>query len=452
MGTLFGTDGIRGVANRYPLDCETVVRVGRAIAAFFDGSDTHPKGFLVGRDPRISGEMVVSALAAGICSLGKDVYLAGVLPTAGVARLTAEDGFDAGIMISASHNPYPDNGIKLFKSNGYKLSDDDEGRIERLIADERALQEKSTEIRHIGRIFQVQDARERYLRFLTGCLPTKRRLDGLNIIVDGSNGAASTVAPLLFQNLGAMTKSIFCEPDGVNINDGCGSQHPTELARQVLSDGADVGLAFDGDADRLIAVDEKGRVLTGDQILAICAGHMMTQGTLTHSVLVSTVMSNMGLGAALQKMGVRHIKAQVGDRYVMAEMLKNGAVLGGEDSGHLIFLNHHTTGDGLLAALHLLETMQSSGRPLSELGSAMTVFPQCLINVHVKSKPNLDSIEAVQRAIKMAEDRLGRNGRVLVRYSGTQPQCRVMVEGPTEAETQALCSEIAEIVRMELGG
>jgi len=452
METLFGTDGIRGVANQFPLDCETVLKAGRAIAAFFDAAGGHSNGFIIGQDPRISGDMVVSALAAGICSLGKDVYLTGVLPTAGVAWLTVEDGFDAGIMISASHNPYQDNGIKLFKSDGYKLSDEDECAIERLIADEGMLLEKCASVQRVGRVFRIDEAKERYLQFLTGCLSEAVCLDRLRIAIDGSNGAASSIAPLLFRKLGAITTSIFCEPDGININDGCGSQYPDKLARRVLSDGADVGLAFDGDADRLIAVDEKGRVLTGDQILAICAGHMMTQGTLTHSVLVSTVMSNMGLGAALQKMGVRHIKAQVGDRYVLAEMLKNGAVLGGEDSGHLIFLDHHTTGDGLLAALKLIETIQYSRRPLSELGSVMTVFPQCLINVNVQSKPDLDSIEALQQAIKEVEDQLDGKGRVLVRYSGTQPQCRVMVEGPTESATQALCRKLSDVVQQELGG
>ncbi|MBC2713374.1 MAG: phosphoglucosamine mutase [Desulfosarcina sp.] len=451
MDKLFGTDGIRGVANQYPLDCETAVKAGRAIAAFFDGEKHGSGRFLIGQDTRISGDMLVSALAAGICSMGKDVYLTGVIPTPGVAYLTSTNGFDAGIVISASHNSFYDNGIKLFKSDGYKLSDDAERSIEQLIKDDVSLYKKSETIKRVGMIHHVDDAQDHYRRFLENCLSTGISLAGMKLVIDCSNGAASEIAPVLFEKLNATVKTIFCKPDGTNINDNCGSQHPGALAKMVVAENADLGLAFDGDADRLIAVDEKGTVLSGDQVMAICAKDMQEKGLLANPVVVTTVMSNMGFGFALKKMATAHIKANVGDRCVVEEMLKVGAVLGGENSGHMIFLNHHTTGDGMLAALKLMEAMQSSGKPLSDLATVMTVFPQCLINVAVKSKPEIDTIKGIARAINDVERQLGDKGRVLVRYSGTQPQCRVMVEGPTEQETKALCRQIASVVARKLG-
>jgi len=451
LGELFGTDGIRGVANQYPLDCETALTAGRAIAAYFDGEPPSSGRFLIGRDTRISGDMLVSALAAGICSMGKDVHLSGVLPTPGVAYLTATNGFKAGIVISASHNPFYDNGIKLFNGDGYKLSDGAERAIEQLINDDGVLYRKSQTIERVGKVHHVDNAQSDYRRFLQNCLSAGPSLAGMKLVIDCSNGAASQIAPRLFQMLDTTVKPIFCEPDGININDSCGSQHPDALARMVVDENADLGLAFDGDADRLIAVDEKGRVLSGDQVMAICAKEMKLKGELANPVVVTTIMSNMGFGTALKKLGIGHIKAQVGDRYVMQEMVKAGAVLGGEDSGHMIFLNHHTTGDGMLAALKLMQAMQSSGKRLSELATVMTVFPQCLINVDVKSKPEIDTIDAVMQAIHSVENDLGDNGRVLVRYSGTQPQCRVMVEGPTEQETRSFCQQIASEVAKALG-
>jgi phosphoglucosamine mutase len=451
LGELFGTDGIRGTANRYPLDCETALKAGRAIAAYFDVEKQVPDGFIIGRDTRISGNMIVSALAAGICSMGKDVYLTGVLPTPGVAYLTATNGYHAGVVISASHNPFYDNGIKLFNNEGYKLSDDTERSIEQLINDEGSLHIKSQTIQRVGRIRHVDNAETPYRRFLQGCLSRGTSLAGLKLVVDCSNGAASQIAPMLFEKLDATVCAIFCTPDGININHDCGSQHPGTLAKRVVAENADLGLAFDGDADRLIAVDEKGRVLSGDQVMAICAKDMKEKGQLPNPVVVTTVMSNMGFGAALKKMGIGHIKTQVGDRHVMEEMVKTGAVLGGEDSGHMIFLNHHTTGDGMLAALKLMQAMRSSGKLLSELATVMTVFPQCLINVDVKSKPKIDTIDEVVQAIQTVENELGASGRVLVRYSGTQPQCRVMVEGPTEKVTKSFCQQIAAKVAKALG-
>ncbi|BBO73557.1 phosphoglucosamine mutase [Desulfosarcina widdelii] len=453
MKRFFGTDGIRGVANRFPLDCETALVAGRAIAVHFNKNETATGRFLIGRDSRISGSMLANALAAGICSMGSDVYLAGVIPTPGVAYLTAADGFDAGIVISASHNPFYDNGIKLFGSDGFKLSDAAEGSIEALIGDPPALAKQSKAVQQVGRINAFDGAGSRYRKFLENVVSdgSGKPFDGITLVIDGSNGAASEIAPELFRSLGATVKSISCTPDGININDNCGSQHPRTLARAVVAEKADAGLAFDGDADRLIAVDETGTVLSGDQVMAICARDMLSNGKLNSAKVVTTVMSNIGLGQALASMGIEHLKTQVGDRYVMEEMRKTGAVLGGEDSGHMIFLNYHTTGDGMLAAIKLLEAVHAAGKPLSELATVMTVFPQCLINVDVTAKPAVDTVDAIVTAIAGVEAKLGDKGRVLVRYSGTQPQCRVMVEGPTEAETQSFCKQIADVVAGELG-
>jgi phosphoglucosamine mutase len=452
VGELFGTDGIRGIANQYPLDCLTAVTVGRAIASFFNSEKEDESGrFIIGQDTRLSGSMLVAALSAGICSMGKDVYLAGVVPTPAVAYLTKDSGFAAGIVISASHNPYVDNGIKLFNNNGFKLSDDTERSIEQLIGNADALGQKSEAIKRMGTIHRMDDAADRYQRFLAACLLTETSLDGIKLVIDCSHGAASQIAPNLFKSLGGEVKALFCTPDGININDNCGSQHPETLARMVIAEKADLGLAFDGDADRLIAVDETGRVLTGDQVMAICASDLQAKGLLAPPVVVTTVMSNLGFGMALKKMGLRHIQAKVGDRYVMQEMIKADAIMGGEDSGHMIFLNHHTTGDGMLAALKLIEAMQSSSKPLSTLAKVMSVFPQCLINVEVKSKPPIDSVNDVKQEIERVKMHLGDNGRVLVRYSGTQAQCRVMVEGPSHDETEALCRQIAAVVQREMG-
>jgi phosphoglucosamine mutase len=450
---LFGTDGIRGVANRFPLDCETALIAGRAIAVHFSQYKNASGRYLIGQDTRVSGNMLASALAAGICSMGNDVNLAGVIPTPGVAYLTATDEFDAGIVISASHNPFYDNGIKLFGGDGFKLSDAAESSIEKWIGDPQALARQSQAVQRVGRINAFDGAGSRYRQFLENFISDGggKPFDGITLVIDGSNGAASEIAPLLFQSLGATVKSISCAPDGININDNCGSQHPQALARTVLDEKAAAGLAFDGDADRLIAVDETGTVLSGDQVMAICARDMLSKGELNSARVVTTVMSNLGLGLALKAMGVEHLKAQVGDRYVMEEMRKAGAVLGGEDSGHMIFLNHHTTGDGMLAAIKLLEAMRASGKPLSELATVMTVFPQCLINVNITTKPAIETVDAIVTAIADVETKLGDTGRVLVRYSGTQPQCRVMVEGPTEAETQSYCKKIADVVAGELG-
>ena len=450
MGELFGTDGIRGVANRYPLDCETALTVGRACAAYFNKQSSGR--FVIGQDTRVSGNMLVSALAAGICSMGKDATLAGVIPTPGVAYVTASEGFDAGIMISASHNPFFDNGIKLFKNDGYKLADEEERAIEHLITDAAGLLEQSHAIEKTGCIISMGDAGERYARFIADCsFNSGPWLAGYKIVIDCSHGAASYIAPQLFESLGATVVPIFCSPNGLNINANCGSQHPGVLAETVIAEGAHIGLALDGDADRLIVVDEKGVILSGDQVMAVCARHLKSQGQLSKNMVVTTVMSNMGLGMAFKEMGIEHIKTKVGDRYVMEQMRATGSVLGGEDSGHMIFMHHHTTGDGMLAAVKLLEAIHTAAASLSELATVMTVLPQCLINVEVKAKPAIETVAPITDTIAAVEAKLGDNGRVLVRYSGTQPQCRVMVEGPTEHETHSFCKEIAEVVAAALG-
>ncbi len=449
MSKLFGTDGIRGVANEYPMTPEMAVNIGRAIAEFFRGNDKRSK-IVIGRDTRISGQMIEYALVSGICSMGADAYLAGIIPTPGVAFMTSSTGANAGIMISASHNPFYDNGIKIFNGDGYKLSDEKEAEIEQLVLNENiALLAKSD--RDIGRVFEIADAIGRYENFLKLTVPKSNYFKGLKIVIDCSNGATFRVAPTIFYELGADVEALFVSPDGKNINDNCGSQHPEVLQKKVVEKGADIGLAFDGDGDRLIAVDEKGAVSTGDQILAACAMYMKQNGLLKGNQVVSTVMSNMGLGVALKEMGIKHTVAEVGDRYVMEKMIASGAVLGGEDSGHMIFLAHHTTGDGVLTALRVIEAMKEESKPLSELCKIMTIFPQVLMNVEVKHKPDLRTVPDIKDAIKSIEKSLGAKGRVLVRYSGTQQICRIMVEGPTIDETRRYCQHLSVIVEDKLG-
>lgn len=459
MGMLFGTDGIRGKANTYPMDTETATAVGRAAARYFKTENQERSYIIIGRDTRISGDMLAFAVAAGICSSGLDVELLGVTPTPAVAYLTAASRAVAGIVISASHNPFEDNGIKLFDSKGYKLNDAAENEIERLIqsacscGSEPGFHKKVAvaDPAKLGvNIHLEKDGIERYIGFLRQTVPGLD-LSGMTIGMDCANGAMYRAVPALFRQLGAHIIPLFCSPNGININKQCGSQHPESLAGAVREHGADVGLAFDGDGDRLIAVDETGSVLTGDQIMAICAHNMQKKGLLNRNLVVSTVMSNIGFKQALNKIGIETVATQVGDRYVMEAMLAEQAVLGGEDSGHIIFRDVHTTGDGLLAGLRLLEAMRSAGEPLSRLSGIMTVFPQELINVDVRSKPDLSSIPEIVTAIEKAEKVLGSQGRVLVRYSGTQNQCRVMVEGPDKETTTKLCRGIADVVGRMIG-
>jgi len=449
MGRLFGTDGVRGVANEYPMTAEMALDIGRATAHLFKRKGHIPR-IIIGKDTRISGYMLENALVSGICSMGVNALLVGVLPTPGIAFATSSMRADAGIVISASHNPFQDNGIKIFSSEGFKLPDDKELEIEELIFSNNmhTLHPSPSEL---GKAYRVDDARGRYIVFLKNTFPREYTLEGTNVVLDCAHGATYRVAPETFFELGAGVTSLFDQPNGENINANCGSQHPETLAKEVVKGKADVGFAFDGDGDRLIAVDEKGSVLTGDQIMALCAKNMKKQGKLTNNLVVSTVMSNIGLSMALKVLGIQQRITAVGDRYVLEEMRATAVSLGGEDSGHVIFLEHHTTGDGIITALQVLAAMKKEQKPLSELAQVMKVFPQMLINVEVKTKPELSTIPEIGAAVRDVEEQLGDKGRVLVRYSGTQPMCRVMVEGPTKEITDAYCKGIAGVVKKTIG-
>lgn len=445
MGTLFGTDGIRGVANQYPITCEIALKTGQAIGIF-----TKEAGYsavVIGKDTRVSGDMLESALAAGIASSGIDVLLAGVIPTPGVAFLCSEmKEAGAGIVISASHNPYQDNGIKIFRHGGIKLSDEQENQIE-----DNILSNKDVPRDDIGKISIIPDSLERYSGFLLEKFPFEKLDKKLKLLIDCSNGAASKIGHLVFNDALFDAQFMHNGPDGKNINDDCGSQHTKTLQKRVLEEQADIGLAFDGDADRLIAIDEKGNEITGDRMLAICARFAKAQGELDNNIVVSTIMSNVGLTQTLDSLSIQHVKAGVGDRKVLEEMKKTKAVIGGEDSGHMIFLKDHSTGDGMLSALRLLEVMISTKQTLSSLAAIMTVYPQVLMNVEVDgSRPDYMKNSIIADTINGIEKKLGEAGRVLIRYSGTQPLLRVMVEGPDQVVTEQYCRDICDSIKGNL--
>jgi phosphoglucosamine mutase len=416
-------------------------KVGRAVVRYFAEQGPQPR-IVVGCDTRLSGKVLQEAIVSGILSLKAEPVLVGELPTPGVAYITRDSHADAGIMISASHNPYEYNGFKIFSGEGYKLSDEAESQIEALLFSdtEPALFEENLE--WDGERERVE-AGERYISFLQHTLREGSSFEDIKIVLDCANGATYRVAPVLFERVGAEVESLFVTPDGKNINQDCGSQHPEALGERVLETSAHVGLAFDGDGDRVIAVDEEGNVLTGDQVLLICAKTLKEQGGLKNNLVVSTVMSNMGFRVALKDSGIGHIASKVGDRYVLESMRDSRSILGGEESGHIIFLQHHTTGDGLLSALQLLSAMKS----LSHLSTLMTLFPQALINVPVKKKPEFSSVPGLLRALQDVETRLGERGRVLLRYSGTEPVCRIMVEGEHQEEIEEYALQIAEVVK-----
>ncbi len=445
MGQLFGTDGIRGEANRYPMNSGIAFAVGQAITYLLKKPNHQPR-IMIGKDTRISGYMLESSLEAGITSMGGHPYLVGVLTTPGVAFITQSMRADAGIVVSASHNPYQDNGIKVFSGDGYKLSDEQEEQMEKLIL-EGKLPDMVPPAAELGRAYRLEDVRGRYIVFLKNTFPRNLSMEGMKIVLDTANGASYRVAPATFFELGAEVEVIHDEPNGFNINDNCGSQHTADLKKRVVETGASIGLAFDGDADRLIAVDEKGNEITGDQILIICAKALKESGMLKNDLVVSTVMSNLGLTIACKKYGFKHHASKVGDRNVLEDMRRMGSIIGGEESGHMIFLDHHTTGDGILTAIQLISVMLKTGKPLSELAKLMDVFPQKLLNVPVKSKPDLATVPEVVEIIKQVESELGESGRVLVRYSGTQNLCRVMVEGPSVELTEKYCNQIAEVLK-----
>lgn len=444
MGRLFGTDGVRGVANK-GLTPNLAFHLGQAGAYVLSKEHPHPR-IIIGKDTRISGDMLEAALIAGICSVGADVLRVGVLPTPGIAFLTRTLDVSAGVVISASHNPVQDNGIKFFSSTGYKLPDAIEDEIEGILLSE----EKPWEVPiggEVGRVIEIHDAERRYMDFLKN---TVGRLDGLKVVLDTANGAASHVGPKLLEELGVEVIPICNQPDGVNINAACGSTHPETLQKAVLEHKADLGLANDGDADRLIAVDENGRVVDGDFIMLICALALKAKGKLAENALVVTVMSNLGLHIALKNAGIKVYETQVGDRYVMEELLRTGARLGGEQSGHIIFLEHNTTGDGLLTALQLLSVIKEQGKSLSALAGQMQRLPQVLINARVQNKEKSMTHPEVLKKVEEVKRILGDSGRILVRPSGTEPLVRVMVEGQDQNQLKILAQSVIDVINQNL--
>ncbi|ETT47072.1 phosphoglucosamine mutase [Paenibacillus sp. FSL R7-269] len=445
MGKYFGTDGVRGVANR-ELTAEMAYSIGRCGGYVLAGNVEKPK-VVIGMDTRISGPLLESALIAGLLSIGADVIRLGVVSTPAVAYITRLLKADAGVMISASHNPVEDNGIKFFGGDGFKLTDETELRIEELMDAEHDELPRPVGS-GLGTLRVDDQAKYLYLEYLKTTID--QSFKGTKVVLDCAHGAAYELAPRLFKELGAEVIAIGAEPDGLNINDGFGSTHPETLRAEVLRHGADLGLAFDGDADRLIAIDENGDEVDGDFILCICGDAMNRAGKLKDGTIVSTVMSNIGFYKATEKLSLNTAKTAVGDRYVMEEMRRGGYNLGGEQSGHVIFLDYNTTGDGILTAIQLVNTMKSSGKKLSTLKSMMTKYPQVLVNVRVQDKTNYPNNPAIEAAIIEVESKLGDNGRVLVRPSGTEPLIRVMAEGPDKAELDLFVGQIVEVVQREL--
>jgi len=449
MRKLFGTDGIRGVANLDPMTSEMAMQLGRAAAHIFMRR-TGRHQIVIGKDTRVSGYMLESALTSGICSMGVDVLLVGPMPTPAVAFLTRSLRADAGVIISASHNPYQDNGIKFFSSDGFKLPDDVEARIEHLIV--------SNEISHlrptanlIGKAYRIDDADGRYIEFTKQSLPRDLDFQGIKLVIDCANGAAYKVAPIILRELGAKIEVIGNKPDGMNINAGCGAVHPEKLQEAVLRHQANIGIALDGDADRAIFVCEKGTIIDGDHIMAALGLDLHHNGLLSKQTLVGTVMSNFGLELSMSKAGIQLVRTPVGDRYLLERMQAEGYNFGGEQSGHFIFLDHNTTGDGLISTLQVLSLMKRTKQPLSELAKAMSAVPQVLLNVKVARKPDLTSIPDVAKAIRDGEQSLNGCGRVLVRYSGTEPLLRIMVEGEQSTVIQGVAERLAAVVRTHLG-
>ncbi len=446
MGKLFGTDGIRGLAN-IELTPEMAFKIGRVGAAVLARACTCNPAFLVARDTRISGPMLEAALVAGLTSAGADVSLAGVISTPAAAYLTRHSPFNGGVIISASHNPYPDNGIKFISGDGFKLPDDVEAEMEYLYHQPQDSLPRPREDK-VGRVYTLADAASRYAHYLVSTVPC--RFDGYRIVLDCANGAACNLAPAVFRALGAEVITLYDSPDGTNINDSCGSTHPDAACTMVRKYGAHLGFAFDGDADRVLAVDEHGRLVDGDAIMAILALAMREKGNLSKNTLVTTVMSNIGLEKAAAAHNINLMRTRVGDRYVLEEMLAGGYNLGGEQSGHIILLDHSTTGDGLLTALQLTATMVQKQKTLSELASVFTRYPQVLLNCRVRDKEGLNRNQRVTAAIAEAEKALAGAGRLLVRPSGTEPLVRIMLEGQNEDQLHILAEGIAKVVAEEL--
>ncbi len=449
---LFGTDGIRGLANHDPMTPEMSLKLGKALTYTLkqNKKNSYKPKIVIGKDTRLSGYIFEQALSSGIASMGADVLLVGPLPTPAIAFITTSMRADAGIVISASHNPYEDNGIKIFDSFGFKLPDEKEMEIEDLIynGEEKLIKSSPDEI---GKAFRIDDAPGRYVVFAKNSFPADLTLEGIKLVLDCANGAAYKVAPLIFQELGAQLLTIGVNPNGKNINTDCGSLNPELLREKVLESGADLGIALDGDADRVIFCDEKGNIIDGDKIIAICAREMIEKGKLKGNAIITTLMSNMALERFIRDQGAEFIRTQVGDRYVVEEMRARNSNLGGEKSGHIIFLDHTTTGDGTLAALQVLGIMKAKEKSLSELATIIDLYPQVLLNVRVEEKKDLNNIPELSKQIKKNEDRLNGKGRINIRFSGTEPISRVMVEGEDESLINEIAQELAQTIEKELG-
>ena len=449
MARLFGTDGVRGEANVTLLP-EMAYRLGRAATIYFGKESEEQPLIIIGRDTRISGEMFESALTAGICSAGGRAMLAGIIPTPAIAYLARKHKAKAGIVISASHNPFHDTGIKFFGGDGYKLPDSVEDELEAIVHQlETDDNYPRPTAEHIGHIEYRTDLLNQYMEFVISTC--KERFEGVKVVLDCANGAAYEAMPKILRHLGATVKVIHALPNGTNINDGCGSTHLESLQKAVLENGADFGIAHDGDADRCLCVDEKGQIIDGDHILVMCAMDMMKDGKLPYNTVVTTVMANIGFHQAIKKAGGRAEITKVGDRYVLENMLKNGYKIGGEQSGHIIFTDFSTTGDGLITALQVLSSLKHSGRKASDLTALMTTYPQLLVNVKVATKEGWETNEAIKKAIAAGDEELGDNGRILVRPSGTEPLIRVMAEGPDQEQLDRICHAIADVVKKEQG-
>jgi phosphoglucosamine mutase len=452
---LFGTDGIRGTANQYPMTPEMVTRVGQALGYLLEKQDlpwqSHAPKVVIGKDTRLSGYMIEQALAAGLNSMGVAVQLVGPLPTPGIGFLTRNMRASAGVVISASHNPFQDNGIKIFGHDGFKIPDEMEREIERLVLEEDLTKLLAPPTK-IGRSRRIEDAQGRYIVFVKNTFPYEFTLDGLRIVLDTANGAAYKVAPAVFQELGAEVIQIGNTPNGTNINDKVGALFPAKIAEAVKQYRADVGIGLDGDADRVVMVDDKGEVLNGDHILGICALHMKKNGLLKHNTLVVTQMSNFGLEKRMSEAGIKVVKTNVGDKYIVEEMRKNGYNLGGEQSGHIIFLDHATTGDGCVAALNVLAVMRQTGAKMSDLNKIIEDVPQILINCRVKQQKDLDLLPGYRDLVAKFTEQLKGRGRVFIRFSGTEPVIRILVEGPDRNENNMIAQELADVLSHQLSG
>lgn len=450
---LFGTDGIRGTANQWPMTPEIVVKVGQAIGLWLQrqpAKNVHVQKVVIGKDTRLSGYMIEQALASGLNSMGIQVQLLGPMPTPGIGYLVRTMRASAGIVISASHNAFQDNGIKVFGADGFKISDTTEREVERLVANED-LSKFLPPSKDVGRTRRIEDAQGRYITFVKNTFPLEYTLDGLRIVLDTANGASYKVAPAIFQELGAEVLQLGDEPNGTNINDKVGALYPAKLAEAVQQYRADVGISLDGDADRVIMVDERGEIVNGDHILGICAMFMKERGVLAKNTLVVTQMSNFGLEKRMNESGIKVVKTGVGDKYVVEEMRKNGYNLGGEQSGHIISLDHTTTGDGCIAALAVLAVMRETGKKMSELNRLIEDVPQVLINCRVRNRKELSEIAGYAELIADIEKRLKGVGRVFVRFSGTEPVLRILVEGPDKRLISSYAEEIAQFLEKELG-